>query len=96
LLSWGGSCSPDATAYAVYQGTLAALRSGVWDLVPRSCGAGPEPEAVVPVGPDDLFFVVAPLAGGFEGGLGTDGWGAPRPAAAAACAPPDPLGATCP
>jgi len=86
-LTWDPSCSSGASDYAVYRGTLDALRAGTPDLVATSCGTGSATQAVVDLPGGDAYFLVAPLAGGSEGGLGTDSSGLERPAASAACAP---------
>ena len=87
VLTWGPSCSGQATDYAVYEGSLAALRAGTWDLVPRDCSTGTDRTEIVSPGSGSRYYLVAALAAGSEGALGTSSSGAPRPAAPAACAP---------
>lgn len=86
-LTWGASCAATASGYAVYEGTLAALRSGVWDHVPRTCAAGTDLAETLTPGSGGRYYLVAPLSGSFEGTLGLDSAGALRPASAEACAP---------
>ncbi len=75
-------------AFNEYRGDLAVLRqSGLYTqdpattpLAERSCGVS---DAFVPDGPDPgagmaVFYLVTGVAGGTEGGLGTDSAGAPR------------------
>ena len=86
-LSWTASCSGQATGYAVYEGTLSALRGGYSDLAPVTCAAGSDlTETFVP-GAGDRYYLVAPTVPGAEGYLGNSSFGSPRPAAADACAP---------
>jgi hypothetical protein len=82
-LTWGASCSAQADAYAVYEGSLPSLWSGVWDHAPVTCAAGLAEPVTPAAGP--RYFLVAPLAAGNEGSLGVDSWGTERPVAAAAC-----------
>lgn len=86
-LTWGASCSATASDSAIYEGTLAALRSGSWDHAPKTCAAGTDlTETIVP-GAADTYYLVAPLAGGMEGLLGSATSGGQRPPSASACAP---------
>ncbi len=86
FLSWGPSCSSGASDYAVYEGSLAALRAMTWDHAPAVCSAGADlTETLVP-GAGSRYFLVAPRAGTLEGLLGASSWG-PRPASSSACAP---------
>lgn len=83
---WGTSCSGDVDDYAIYAGSLAALRAGSWDHTPVSCSAGTDlVEDIVPGG-GASYYLVAARAGAAEGSLGADSAGQERPAAAAACA----------
>jgi hypothetical protein len=83
---WGTSCSANADGYAIYAGSLAALRAGSWDPAPVSCDAGTElAKEFVPVGAGS-YYLVAARAGAAEGSLGVDSAGRERPAATAACA----------
>jgi hypothetical protein len=87
VLTWGPSCSGQATDYAIYEGTLAALRAGTPDLAPVTCTAGLDrTQAFVPGG-GDRYYLVAAAAPGSEGALGTTSAGTERAAAVAACAP---------
>jgi len=83
---WSTSCSEDADGYAIYEGSLTALRAGLWDHAPIRCDAGPElAEELVPGGAAN-YYLVAARAGTTEGSLGAGSAGQERPAAAAACA----------
>ena len=85
-LTWGPSCSPTASSYAIYEGTLAALKSGAWDHAPKTCAAGTDlAETIVP-GSASSYYLVAPVAPGKEGLLGPSSTGE-RPPSASACAP---------
>jgi len=87
VVTWGASCSPTTANYAIYQGTLSALRAGTWDHAPVTCAAGIDfTETIVP-GAVSTFYLVAPTAAGKEGVLGSSSSGALRPSSAAACAP---------
>ncbi len=85
--SWAPSCSPEATDYAIYQGTLAALRSGVSDLVSRTCSAGTDLVETLSAPPGSVYFLVAPRTATAEGGLGSDTGGIERGAASVPCLP---------
>jgi hypothetical protein len=86
-LSWGPSCSATASDYAIYEGTLAALRLGSWDHAPKTCAAGMDLiETIVP-GPSDRYYLVAPMAAAQEGLLGRSSSSVDRPPSASACAP---------
>lgn len=86
-LSWSPSCSADADDYAIYEGSISALRSGTWDHLPRICSAGPDlAEYLIPQG-GSRYYLVAPLAGGKEGTYGTDAEGQLRPQPELICAP---------
>ena len=86
-LTWGPSCSPAATDYAIYEGTLQALRSGSWDHIPKTCAAGMDlAESIVPA-PTDRYYLVAPMTAAKEGLLGPATFTGERPQSASACAP---------
>jgi hypothetical protein len=86
-LRWDASCSPDVTTHAVYEGSLDALRAGRFNPARVTCEAGPDLVEYVDPAAGDRYYLVAPLAAGREGSLGTDSTGAARPQAPAACAP---------
>jgi len=86
-ITWGASCSATASNYALYEGTLSALRSGSWDHVPRTCAAGLDLAETVTPAAGNSYYLVAPLAGGQEGLLGQTSLGAERPLSRTACAP---------
>lgn len=86
-LRWDASCSSDVETHAVYEGDLDALRAGRFVPARVTCDAGPDlVEYVVPRS-GDRYYLVAPIAGGNEGSLGTDSDGQARPSPAVACAP---------
>ncbi len=83
---WSTSCSGNADNYAIYEGSLAALRAGSWDHTPVRCNAGTDRvEDFVPSS-GASYYLVSARAGVAEGSLGTDSVGHERPQAAAPCA----------
>jgi len=93
-ITWGASCSATASDYALYEGTLSALRSGSWDHAPKTCATGLDlTETVVP-GAASAYYLVTPLAAGHEGLLGPTSLGVERPPSLTACAPRE--SASCP
>ena len=86
-LTWGLSCSATATDYAIYEGTLSALRSGSWDHVPKTCSAGTDLTETIAPGLANTYYLVAPLAAAKEGLLGTASSIGQRPQSTSACAP---------
>lgn len=94
VVTWGASCSSTAADYAIYQGTLAALRSGTWDHLPVSCAAGTDLTETIAPAAVSSYYLVAPLAAGMEGTLGTTSSSTQRPASTSACAPREP--SSCP
>lgn len=69
-LSWSPTCSSDTDNYAVYDADLAALRTGRFNPQPLSCDSGPDLVEYVAAPTGDRFYLVAPQAAGYEGGLG--------------------------
>jgi hypothetical protein len=84
-VTWPASCSPEASDYAIYEGSLTALRGGTWDHTPITCSAGTDLTEVVSPQAGARYFLVAPLAGSSEGTYGLSE-GALRPPSASACA----------
>jgi hypothetical protein len=84
-ITWPASCSPDATDYAIYEGSLPMLRGGGWDHAPVTCSAGTDRTEIVTPQAGSRYFLVAPLAGSSEGTYGLS-QGSPRPPSASACA----------
>jgi hypothetical protein len=81
-LSWGPSCWPAVSDYAVYEGSL-----GSWyDHEPALCSTGGAWGAVVTPQPGNRYFLVVPQSGLDEGSYGL-GAGGERPASADACLP---------
>jgi hypothetical protein len=87
VLGWEPSCSGEATDYAVYEGSLDALRQGAWDHAPRTCSTQGDPWYVLAPGSGNRFFLIAATAGSQEGALGRSSSGVERPPAASACLP---------
>ncbi|HEX5044677.1 MAG TPA: matrixin family metalloprotease [Candidatus Polarisedimenticolaceae bacterium] len=86
-LTWDGSCTGQASGYAVYEGTLSALRAGMSDLEPVTCAAGTDlTETFVP-GAGNRYYVIAATVSGAEGALGAASTGMARLPSADACAP---------
>lgn len=90
-LAWDPSCSAAADAYAVYSGSLAELRTGVFAPAPVTC-AGGFAEHTFAAQTGSRYFLVTALADGVEGGAGAAS-GAVRPAPAA-CGEPQ-VAASC-
>jgi hypothetical protein len=82
---WGPSCSDDGSDFAVYSGSLDALRQGVWDHEPIVCSTGGQRRSEMTYGFGDRYFLIAPLADSGEGSLGSGEGGFPRPASPLAC-----------
>jgi hypothetical protein len=84
-LSWSAICPGIADDYAVYEGSLSALRIGIWNHAAVTCAAGTDGSETVPVRYYRSYFLVVPMWNGAEGDLGTDGSGSPRPEPLSAC-----------
>jgi len=85
-VTWGASCSASAADYAVYEGSLDALRAGQWDAQPAACSTAGALEAFLPQAAGARYYLVAARAGAVEGDLGLGAAGTLRPPASAACA----------
>jgi len=83
LFSWGNSCSPSDTDYAIYEGTLGDFTSHV----PRTCSTGGLTEHDLIPNFFGTYFLVVPSDGSSEGSYGLDSAGTPRSASATACLP---------
>jgi hypothetical protein len=82
-LSWGTSCSPGATDYAVMEGPL-----GQWtDALPATCSTGAATTASLTPDSGDRYFLVVALSETAEGSYGVDSTGAERPRSSAPCRP---------
>jgi hypothetical protein len=86
-VTWGSSCSGTAADYAIYEGTLSALRAGSWDHLPKTCSAGSDLTQPIVPGAASTYYLIAPLAALKEGSLGTTSAAVQRPASTSACAP---------
>lgn len=84
VVSWGATCGR-ATNYALYEGSLDALRLGAWDPKPATCAAGADREATVASSPGARYFLATSLAGVVEGPLGADSSGRQRPVPPTVC-----------
>jgi hypothetical protein len=86
-LTWGASCSSGVSDYAIYEGTLDALRTGSWNHASKTCAAGLDRSETITPGTGARYYLVAPLTASSEGRLGKNTAGSDRPAAAAPCKP---------
>ena len=82
-LSWGPSCSPDDTDFAIYEGTLGDFQSHV----PKTCLVGGALSRTFVAGPGSTYYLVVPHTFDFEGGYGFSSSG-PRTQGPSACYPP--------
>jgi hypothetical protein len=83
-LAWEPSCSPGATDYGIYEGTI-----GDWyghDLVDCSDDGGDRSELVT-AGSGNRYWLVVPRNGVDEGSYGSDSNGTERPAGVTTCEP---------
>ncbi|HEX6852708.1 MAG TPA: hypothetical protein VF139_15030 [Candidatus Polarisedimenticolaceae bacterium] len=89
VASWGASCNATGVpgqTYAIHAGNLATLRaSGTYAHAPIGGACNRVSPASFTPGAVDEYYLVAPVAPGYEGGLGTNGAGAPRPQGAGTC-----------
>ena len=89
VASWGASCNAAAVpgqTYAIHSGDLTVLRAtGTYADAPIAGACDRVSPATFTPGAADEYYLVAPVTPGHEGGLGTDGSGAPRPQAAGTC-----------
>jgi hypothetical protein len=80
-LSWGASCRPGVAAYAVHEGAI-----GTWySHEARQCTAGGTLSTTLAPFGGDRYYLIAPIAGGFTGSLGTSSAGTERPDGIASC-----------
>jgi hypothetical protein len=93
LLEWGTSCSADAGDYAVYEGLLEDLQAGLWKPEPIACSTDGALSADIAPGAGARYYLVAPLSGPVQGGLGSAS-GGPRSDPPSACGEIE-VGATC-
>jgi len=93
-LTWDGSCTGQASNYAVYEGTLSALRAGMSDLEPITCAAGVDLTETFAPGGGSRYYLISATVGGSEGALGSASSGLARLQSADACAPRE--AASCP
>jgi hypothetical protein len=85
-LTWGTPCG-EPTGYAVYAGSLDALRAGTWDHAALRCASASELAEVVPADGPDRYYLVGSVAAAGEGSLGAGSDGKLRPEASSRCAP---------
>lgn len=92
-LAWGPSCLDTATDYGIWEGAL-----GEWyshSAVDCEDDGADLTERITPQS-GSRYFLVAPLNGGYEGGLGQDSTGALRPRGPSPNCRPDRLIEPCP
>ena len=83
-LSWGHSCQPSDSDYAVYEGLLGSFTSHA----PRLCSTGGATSVTLTPASDSLYYLVVPLSpAGAEGSYGTASDGNQRPPSATSCQP---------
>ena len=89
VASWGAACNAAAVpgqTYAIHAGDLTVLRTtGTYVDAPIGGACDRVSPATFLPGVADEYYLVAPVTPGREGGLGTDGTGAPRPQVAGTC-----------
>ena len=80
-LAWGASCSASGPDYAIHEGQL-----GVWfSHAPLRCSSGGALSLTITPSSGDRYYLIAPIAGGYTGSLGTDSAGAERPDGSPSC-----------
>jgi hypothetical protein len=82
ILSWGSSCMPTDTGYAIYEGTIGDFTSHV----PIDCNYSATSMTMTPSS-GNTYYLVVPHNGTNEGSYGVDSDGVERPPAIAACYP---------
>jgi probable HAF family extracellular repeat protein len=83
-LSWGPSCQPGDSDYAVYEGLLGDFASHA----PRLCGTGGATSVTLTPASGNRYYLVVPLSpDGAEGSYGTASDGSQRPPSATSCQP---------
>jgi hypothetical protein len=92
VASWGASCNESTVpgqTYSVHAGDLSMLRlSGTYAHAPLEGRCDRVSPASFAPGAGDEYYLVAPIAGGREGGLGLDALGAARPQGDGTCGLP--------
>ena len=87
VLSWGASCEDSDTAYGVYRGTLASVRTGLYDHAAMLCGLAAT-TTTFPSSAVDEYYLVVPAGTDTEGSYGRSligGGTTERPPGAGAC-----------
>jgi len=84
-VSWEAGCSTSISGYTVYEGSLATLRGGQYQVTAAVCDAGLDLEEVLTPSGADRFYLVVPHDASREGGLGVDSDGTLRPAPSSPC-----------
>lgn len=80
-LSWGPSCLPTDTDYAVYEGQLGSYYSHM----PVLCSSGGAMSVSFRPAPFDTYYLVVPRNVWQEGSHGLTSWGAERPVGPSTC-----------
>lgn len=83
-LTWGPSCSPEASDYAVYEGMVGAWNSHV----PSVCSSAGATSVTITHAGGSRYYLIVPLSQGTEGSYGADSSGVQRPRSASPCLPP--------
>jgi hypothetical protein len=87
-LNWGSSCSADVDTYAIYEGSLTALRAGTWDAQPAECSTGSVGAHYLRPLRGPRFFLLVPSAGNVEGHPGRASDASLRPMPQTTCGRP--------
>jgi plastocyanin len=83
ILTWGASCSPGATAYGIYEGTIPI--AGVYDHKSTACPAGTATTATITPTAGDHYYLVVPRTAAAEGSYGKDSANQEIPQGAPVC-----------
>ena len=87
-LNWGYACdhAPGLSRYAIYSGTIAALRTGSYDHTPLSCNTGLGTNATIATPASSVYLLIVENNNTTnEGGYGFNSAGANRPASGSPC-----------
>lgn len=82
-LAWGASCVATDDDFAIYQGTIGNFQSHV----PVQCSTGGASTATIPTAPGDVYFLVVPNDGYYEGRYGSTSTGTEIQAGPTRCYP---------
>jgi hypothetical protein len=80
-VTWGASCSASGPDYSIHEGQL-----GLWfSHAPLRCTSGGARSVTITPSGGDRYYLVAPIAAGFTGSLGTASTGSERPDGSPSC-----------